>query len=121
VPRSGDDQHAGQYLGLAVELLVAQSGRVDEFRQRVVGSSRRFELDALCQDGAASQLGVAAAVVEVQVAVGNEPYVLDTRADVGQRVGQHPAVRPVVLVGLGVAAHTAVDEQQPVGVLDQIR
>lgn len=120
VPGRGDDQHAGQYLGLAVELLVAQPGRVDELRQGVVGSSSGFEFAALDEDRSARQLRVAAAVVEMQVAVGHKPYVLETRADVGECGGQRPAVRPVVLVDLGVAAHAGVDEQQPIGVLDQV-
>jgi hypothetical protein len=78
VARSGDHEDPGHDLGLAVQYFVTQPGRIDQVGKGVVdGPPGRLELSRLNRDGPASQLGVAAAMVEVEVAVDNQAHVLD--------------------------------------------
>jgi hypothetical protein len=65
-PGVGTTSTPGENLGFAVELLVAQTGSVDQLRQRVVLTSSWLQLDAGTPCGA---------IVGVDVGVGSHPAV----------------------------------------------
>ena len=120
VPGRRHDVHAGQHLGLAVQLLVPQTRRVDELGQGVVGGAGGLELGALRHHRTAGELRVAAAVVEVQVAVDDERDVVEPRAGRRQRGPQQVAPGPVVRVDVVRGAHAGVEQEQPGGVVDEV-
>ncbi len=81
VARSGDHEHAGHGPGLAIQHFVAQPGRINQVGKGVgVGPPGRVELNRLHCDRPAPQLGVAAAMVEVEMAVDYQAHVLDADA-----------------------------------------
>ena len=90
---------------------------IDELGERVIARlASGAELDVLDEDRDLAQQRVAAAVVEVQVAVRGQPDVRDLCPDRRQRPAQpHPA-RAVVRVNLGVAdgiAEAGLDSGHP--------
>jgi hypothetical protein len=94
---------------------------IDEFGQCVTGClAGGAEFDVLDEDRDLAQQRVAAAVVEVQVAVRGEPDVTDLCPDRRQRLAQpHPA-GAVVRVNLGMGAHAGVEQDHSLGVADGI-
>jgi hypothetical protein len=120
VPRGGNDQHPGEDLGFAVELLLAQAGSVDQFRQRVAVTSSCLQLDALGDDRPPRQLGVPAAVVEVEMAVDHDRDIVGGDAGVGESGREGTSSGAIVGVDLGVGSHPAVHENQPVGMFYEV-
>lgn len=72
-----------------------------------------FEFGFLYEDGSAGQKGIAAAVVEMQVAVDDEGDVVEGGSGRGQGLLQGAATRPVVGFGFEVGgADAGVEEEQ---------
>src|SRR5205814_5505910 len=69
---------------------------------------------------AAAECRVATAVVEVEVAVHQEPHVVEMRAGPGQGGVDAAPARPVARIDLRMAAHAGIDQQQPVRVVDEV-
>ena len=111
----------GRIFGLPVEQLVGKPGDVYQLGQ---GVARRveggLELDPLGEDRPAGEAGVAAAVVEVKVAVHDQPDVPGRGPAGGQCRSQRVTPRPVVSIDVGVAPHPGVEQQQAVRVIYQV-
>ena len=121
VARSGDHEHPGHDLGLAVQYFVTQPGRIDQVGKGVVdGPPGRLELSRLNRDGPASQLRVAAAMVEVEVAVDNQAHVLDADPRFSEGGLQGLAAGQIVSVDVGIGPHPGVEQDPAVGVIDQV-
>ena len=77
---SWQDEHAREDLRVTVDDLVREPGRIDEVRQGVaIICVRRLEFDSLGEDRASREAGVAAAVVEMKVAVDDDADVFGLR------------------------------------------
>ena len=121
VSRRGQQEHPGQHLGLAVEFLIPSAGGVDQLGQRVVlRVSGRIELGPLGEHGPATEQGVAAAVVEVQVTVGHQADPVQPGAGRDERIVQRLAAGSVVRVDLGIATHAGIEEQHTLRMVDEV-
>ncbi|MHB1526307.1 MAG: hypothetical protein ACYCZN_08525 [Candidatus Dormibacteria bacterium] len=81
----------------------------------------RVKFDGLGRDRQAGYLLVAAAVVEVEVAVARHGDVIGPGANCGQRLGHAAKERPVVSLGLGVGRpDVSIEEDRDLGVDDQV-
>jgi hypothetical protein len=121
VARRRHDEHPGLDLCLPVELLVAKTGDVNQLGKGVVrGGSRGLELPALYKEPPSDELGVAAAVVKVQMAVDDELDVFGSGADGGECIAERSPPWPVVSVDLRMPAHPGVEQQHPAGVIDEV-
>jgi hypothetical protein len=110
---SGSRNHEdpGQHLSFPIELLVAQARRVKELRQRVVrGRSRCLELHTLREDRSTRELGIATAVLEVEVTVDHQLDILPVSTGSGDGGVQGPAFRAVVGIDFRVAPHSGTAE-----------
>jgi hypothetical protein len=122
MPWRREDPDTGEDLGLAVQLFVRRSWMVDQLRHCVVGRRTRLgELVPLSEDRTAGKQWIAAAMVEVQVAVDDPADTLDMKADVGKSAVERPPRGPVVRIDLGIsAAQAGVEKQHPVAEVDDI-
>jgi hypothetical protein len=95
---------------------------VDQLRHCVVGDRTRLgELVPLRKDRTAGKPRIAAAMVEVQVAVDHPTDTLDIKADVGKCTIERSPRGPVVRIDLGLpAAQASVEKQHPVAEVDDI-
>src|SRR6266567_4692992 len=108
-----------QHLSLACHSFEATA--LDEFRERVVlRLAGGIELDFLNEDRDLAQHRVAAAVVEVQVAVRGKPDVRDLRPGGRQRLAQLDSAGPVAGVNRGMGAHAGVEQDHSSGVADDV-
>jgi hypothetical protein len=118
----GDHLDARKDLRLAVQHLVGGPGEVDQRRDGVVRLPGGLQLGPLHEHRPPRQLPVAAAVVAVQVAVDHQADVAAVHPERAEAVAQRAPHRPEVAVGLRVLdlAEAAVEQQQAVGVGDQV-
>ena len=83
--------------------------------------TRLDELVSLSKDRTAGKQRIAAAMVEVQVAVDHPTDAVDIKADVGKCTIERSPRGPVVRIDLGIpAAQAGVEKQHPVAEVDAI-
>jgi hypothetical protein len=83
MPWRRDHENARKDLRLAVELAIVGAVKVNEARRRVIrGRARLQEFPGLDEDRSAGQHRVAAAMIEVQVTVGDPADVIDSNPGV---------------------------------------
>jgi hypothetical protein len=119
VPWRRNEEDPRQYLNLAGDWF--ESAALDEFGERVLlRLTGGAELGSLHEDGDLAQERVAAAVVEVQMAVRGEPEVSDLRSDGRQRFAQPGSAGPVVGVDVWVGAHAGVEQEHSLGMVNDV-
>jgi len=113
------EEDSRQHFSLAYHLLEAAS--LDELGEGVVlRLAGGVELSSLHEDRDLAQQRVAAAVVEVQMAVRGERESRDLCPDRRQCLVQSGPAGPVVGVDLGVGAHASVEQDHSLGVVDDV-
>src|SRR5215469_7788963 len=113
------DEDSGQHLSLARH--VFEAAALDQLGEGVVRRvTRGGEFDFLYEDRSLAQQGVAAAVVEVQVAIRGEPDVRQPRADCRQRLRQSDPAGPVIGINLGMRTHAGVEQDHSLGMAHDV-
>ena len=121
VSRRGDHVDAGTDLGLPVQQFVGTAGEVHEVVHRVVPSSCHREFFPLTHDRATSQHRVAAAMIEVQMAVHHQLDLVQRNADGAKRFRQDDPLRAVPVLRFVITlAEAGVQQHKTEVVSNQI-
>lgn len=120
--RRRHDADPGRDVGLAAVELKAGLGEVVEARDRVVLLAvRGIELDLLREDRRVREARVPTAVIQVEVAVHDDPDIPDDHAGRGERLIQGTPHGVIELFHLLVTlCDTGVEEHEPIRVVDQV-
>jgi hypothetical protein len=124
-PRVAGSRHDPDPVGdvsLSAAELVASIGEVVETDDRVVPLAvRGIELDLLREDRRARETRIPPAVIQVEVAVHDDPDVPDGHAGRGERLIQGTPNGVIELLHLlGTLGDAGVEEHESVGVVDQV-